>query len=1078
MDSRTALNNSDQLRFQNKEGGIVLYTINKEIGRGGSCIVYDAFYETNADDRKLVRIKECYPHKLCISRKKSGELQPSPKDMESFESAKEKLLSEFKLCNRLFNAKGLTDSMVTTFDIYMANNTAYIVSAYSSENTLAIYKPISVKSCVSLVKQVAYALGHIHNEGYLYLDTKPENVLIIEGQSDRIQLFDFDSLVPISAIHDKIGNIRLSYSKGFAAIELQMGETKKLGAHTDVYGVGALLFNLLFGVTPTAPNCEADANYDFTKMVYAETIYQDKLPFALTEFFRRTLANYYLDRYEDMQQAILKLEDIEKLADVTVPFVYSTRIITQDNFIGRINELKELNKWLKQKDNNCLFVTGMGGIGKSALIRELLVENRSKIDSILYLQYNDSLVRTLTDDLLAKINTTEKNDAESLDEYFHRKLGKFKEIVAFTNSILVIDDFTGENDRNIVSLLEAEWKVIFISRKNPLGHDYKEMPIRAIEDEGNLRLLFESNLGRSIDEQEHRYLNNIIAKIFGHTLVLQLLAKQIASSYLSVMEASELVNKHGFSSIASEKVVYEKDNVAYQETISNIIAALFDADRLSESKRTLLKTASLLDENGIDINLFHSLLKLESKDDINELIIDGWIVKRDLVISLHPVILEAIRHWDWNKAYKLSAIQLMESLFFEIRINGHKEDSSQKLLDYTQRMSQTPRLWKLIERTLARGGLAGKITRERYIRSSDKAIINKANLLQYVQLSEGILENCKREISLRNNDIYNNLLFCTILNMSRCREDFILERSEELLHDSTLKKGIAQMELFKRVVAIYEERKDFDAAYEVIVKAEQVAKSSRQNRNYVYALYYGLLSGYYDAKLNGAYDSVESGETACLAKLIVAIDKTIRYAKKSWLMQKIDKQFLAENLLAKAMILIRSCPEENVQIRELIFSATKIVFEFTQPYSKVRFIYYMVHAWYCTLVSPNYESAVAWMKQAREISSKTSTTYLDEIDNRIIPCANIFLELEQFERSAELIEEGIQLCEKYDAVIPYVRKKMELYGCILDVYYIAHDFERCRAIIEEIDRENVLHKELNIVKNISDELRDEVRNNA
>ena len=68
MDTRIALAANTQLHFHNKEGGAVRYTIIKEIGRGGSCIVYDASYETNTGDMKYVRIKECYPFKLRIER--------------------------------------------------------------------------------------------------------------------------------------------------------------------------------------------------------------------------------------------------------------------------------------------------------------------------------------------------------------------------------------------------------------------------------------------------------------------------------------------------------------------------------------------------------------------------------------------------------------------------------------------------------------------------------------------------------------------------------------------------------------------------------------------------------------------------------------------------------------------------------------------------------------------------------------------------------------------------------------------------------------------------------------------------
>lgn len=100
MDSRIALPSGTTLRFSNKAGGAVIYSIVKEIGRGGSCIVYDAVYKTNTGDVKHVRIKECYPYKLRIERTENGYLKAA--DNVLFENAKEKFKSDFSLGNGLF----------------------------------------------------------------------------------------------------------------------------------------------------------------------------------------------------------------------------------------------------------------------------------------------------------------------------------------------------------------------------------------------------------------------------------------------------------------------------------------------------------------------------------------------------------------------------------------------------------------------------------------------------------------------------------------------------------------------------------------------------------------------------------------------------------------------------------------------------------------------------------------------------------------------------------------------------------------------------------------------------------------
>lgn len=81
MDKRRALKKGYILCLRNNENGIVKYTIRDEIGRGGSCIVYDAFYSNNINEERTVRIKECYPCKLKINRLENGELIPDRKSV-------------------------------------------------------------------------------------------------------------------------------------------------------------------------------------------------------------------------------------------------------------------------------------------------------------------------------------------------------------------------------------------------------------------------------------------------------------------------------------------------------------------------------------------------------------------------------------------------------------------------------------------------------------------------------------------------------------------------------------------------------------------------------------------------------------------------------------------------------------------------------------------------------------------------------------------------------------------------------------------------------------------------------------
>ena len=1075
MDSRIALAENTQLRFQNKEGGAVRYTIIKEIGRGGSCIVYDASYETNTGDLKYVRIKECYPFKLRIKRTPDGCLCADSADEDQFTVAQNKFRSDFSLGNGLFYAEGLYDAITTTIDIYSGNGTTYLVSTFSPENTLATYRPESLRVCVTLAKQIAQILKRIHNEGYLYLDTKPDNVLVLDTYATRVQLFDFDSLIQMDSKGQCATvdprSVRVSFSKGFAAIELQMGKVKKLGRHTDVYGVGALLFYLLFGTTPSATDCESDAVYDFAKSQYADESYPDKLYFALTDFFHNALANFYLDRYPNMEKVIEALTSIEELSAPTKTYIKSSVINMQTATVGRQNELQALTEWFYAADSSCIFVTGMGGIGKSTLVRTFLSQQGNRIDNLLYLPFNGSLLRTLTDDNAAFIHGVEKSEKESLEEYYRRKLRAFKEIIEGTRSILVIDNYTGELCKELTEIISVGWKVIIISRKTPPETGYPIIPVEALAAQGELYSLFEQNLGNKLHPDDYAHLDNIICQIKGHTLVLELIAKQIASSYLTLEEASALVDTHGFAAMAPEKVIYSKDSDMYPETVRNIITALFEADRLSAPMKDLLKVMSLMDTSGIDIRLLHDVLAIDSKDDANTLIRDGWMVLNDKTISLHPVIQETVHCWDWSAEAKAYAIKLMEYLFRELKVEEHREDYPKKLLwvmEISQKQfAKRPRLKKWFDRYTESQGVIGEAVRERYERCEDWSPADLKKIAFCVQLAEGIVDNCKREPVLLAENIYLDLLYRTVINMPRYREDFILERAEELLGDARSQNGFTIMKLYDCILSIYQERKDFDSASAKLKDAEAAAK--KFGHSYVLAQYYDLCSEFYDHVLGGAYDAVEPDEELLMKKMMDAVDKTIHYARKSH--RPGSKHLLAESLLSKATLLIRGEPERKKQIDKLLSEAEKIVFAETQPYAEVRCIYYMVKAWYATLVVPDFADTLVFISKANEISDRITPTDLDEIDNMIIPSADMMCIWERYSFSAQLLMDGIKTCEQNDSVIPYIRKKMELYRCLLDVCAEWGKRDLCKAIVAEIDEGNHKHCSIGVYVEIPEELR-------
>lgn len=1065
MDSRIALKPQTKLYFHNKEGGKILYTIVKEIGRGSSCIVYEASHETTTGDRKLYRIKECYPYKLQICREDSGRLIPNTEDKKLFDDLQDKMCVDFKTANGLFYSEGVIGMYTDQVDIYDCNNTTYIISAFSAEKTLATYKPVSIKECVMLVKQVAYVIDKIHQQEFLYLDTKPNNILVVEGVESRIQLFDFDSLVSIQEIINKrelkCSDLRLSYSKGFAPIELQTARIKHIGAHTDVFGVGALLFYLLFGCTPTAMDCESDANYPFEQMKYDCKKCDDKLFGELADFFHNALANYYLDRYPSMQRVFDKLCEIESLADIMVPRIFSTKFPVTTYIVGRDAEFRQIDEFMTDTEQNCMFITGMGGIGKSTLVRGYIQSRRQKFDIALYMQFDGTMETTIVNDSNIEISTLKYSESEKSNiRYFDKKIQKIRELVRDKAALIVIDNFEGGIDKDALEILKIGCKVILVSRQAPIYRDALELTVESIKEISMLKIIFEKNLGKSISVVDAPVFDNIVDRIQGHTFALELIAKQIKSSHLTLFEAMVLTDKYGFPDMAPEKIKYEKDWLTKQDTVGNIIDILFETSNLSEEKKILLKIFSLIGIEGMNIGLYRKIFQPKSVNDVNELVNEGWLNLTGNILLMHPVIRDSISRWGWKKEWLGAAETLMTYFYVEITLEATKNNYPKKLHSFltkvegmTDENARKSALYQKIivwrNKKFQKGGIAGKVYQERILRTNDSSSADKKKLEYYVLQAEKIIGQCKREEAIKQLEIYVNLLYITVLYMPSYREDyilaqtkkifsenkddFVLNKTTELLQRNEVKNLITIMRLYRNVVLIYAEKGNKDALEKVIFEAWNVAKGVKCSQ--VYAIYYDLLSEYYDIMLDGAYDAETPQEKAYLQKLLSSIDKTLKYSKKH---RAGDIEHLyAKNILAKATILMRCGYGKKDEIKKLIDLAKKVIEDNTLAYADVRLQYYMVCGWYYAFMAGDVNATVAVIYLAKELAMKIAATDLDIIDRTLVPCANIYLEIQCYGKSMELLNEGIKLCLKHEELEVYNRKCKELCEYLSDVVNIA-----------------------------------------
>ncbi len=689
MDGRIALAPGAVLKLETATG-YTLYTIHHEVGRGGSCIVYDASYTDNLGNYKLVRIKECYPHALRIARNADDTLDAEARDAEVFAAAKERLRDAYQRNHDLFAVSGLTNAVTNSSDIYEANGTVYIVSVYMNGRTFAAYQGETLHDCVSLLIGVAKALQRIHDAGYLYLDLKPDNILTLEGTLDLVQLFDFDSMVSMGELEEAIRNnnasgLRASYTKGYASLEQQTGRLRQLGRHSDIYSLGAVLFYALWHKTPSAFDCGPDAEYDYASMTYAGTAYQDRLFPALTDFFHKTLASYYADRYQSADEAIEQLRTILRLSDETKPWLHSYAIAAPAFFAGRETELEALHHLLHAEGQHVFNLYGMGGIGKSTLTRAYLATHQGEYDAILWLYADGNMPCMLCDDQLVHVNTVARLGDEPQEEYLQRKLRALREIATEQHVLVVVDNVRREHLEDLRVLEGVGWDVLLISRSLLAEALYPALCIEEMQMEA-LAQVFQRYAHLTIaEEQDKRDFIVMVNAVYGHTLTMELLGRQIARGYLTLHEAAELVKEAGFQHLPGERIDYVHDQNAMMAPLTAILDKLIEIDRFTVEEKQMLQILSAIDQHGIRISLLREITVLPNLEVINRMEEGGWLEVASQRVVFHPMIREYLHAWSWDASARNALDAMLVKLYHKINPKEEQPDMDKQFpSDYGQ----------------------------------------------------------------------------------------------------------------------------------------------------------------------------------------------------------------------------------------------------------------------------------------------------------------------------------------------------------------------------------------------------------
>lgn len=471
------------------------YIIQSVIGDGATGIVYDAIYYDSMGQSHTIRLKECYPFAAKVTRVET-ELH-----WEN-EQEKERNFNNFTAAYYKLMKRQNSNFAVRVFDLFETNGTTYIVMDANDGVTFDKDNAASLGEIIKTVKLLAYVVGEYHKNGYLHLDIKPSNFLVYTRPSEHIVLFDIDSVTAIADIREsKVQAV--SYSKGWAAPEQMQGRLDKIGPATDIFAIGAVLFEKIMGRAVENSDIGIFAHWDMEGPLFEKV--NPKIKRILRGIFQKTLSANIKRRYQTIEELLSSIDEAIYVCREGAPYIISDCPLPHKNFLGREKEIREISNAFSNGIQT-VFLHGMGGIGKSELAKKFADIYATEYDTILYLEYKESLR-----DLIENIEIQNFND--------ENKVKSLKRIFKEQKVLLIIDNFdiSIDEDEYLNELLRFKVNIIFTTRT-----DFRDCPFEKTTQieinelsETDLISLFEKecgNIGIKANEDK-RIICNILKKI-------------------------------------------------------------------------------------------------------------------------------------------------------------------------------------------------------------------------------------------------------------------------------------------------------------------------------------------------------------------------------------------------------------------------------------------------------------------------------------------------------------------------------------------------------------------------------------
>ena len=332
----------------------------------------------------------------------------------------------------------------------------------------------------------------------------------------------------------------------------------------------------------------------------------------------------YKAKLESVVDSVKKLINHEESVEHPYPVLTSEYSTQNIDVVGREQEIKEIHNSLKE--HQILNVYGMGGIGKSSVLKKFCATylNSGGYQSVHLAKFRHSIQETVAAIPFVGFNDLEyweslKDASLTKDEaLMEKKLSLLDKLNG--TCLLIIDGADYLDEEEFAPLRKVSCPIIIVSR-NRYPYDYfNHFELKEMAPADSLAL-FLKHCKIETNDKEETAIQNILKDIGNHTLTAKLIACYCNEMGLT---PSELLEEGLFNDIT----LYDDHKAR--------LSTLLDKSHLSEKEIYALQVLSLF-PNGILKGKFQKI----DRDTLRvypQLVEKGWVIGTDSAYQLHQIV--------------------------------------------------------------------------------------------------------------------------------------------------------------------------------------------------------------------------------------------------------------------------------------------------------------------------------------------------------------------------------------------------------------------------------------------------------